>query len=157
MYGQINMGHFVFRNIRIMTLHFFSFLYLSVISIFDLRTGRIPNLLTAGFFVAMIWSDIFTNPEKILHHLICAVFFFTVFAVTAFVTKGLGFGDVKAASVLGYGTGFLRGCTVFVFASIAGIIFFATLNILKKKDEKIPFAPLMLAGFAAEILCRRFS
>lgn len=152
------MGHFVFRNIRIMTLRFFSFLYLSVISIFDLRTGRIPNLLTAGFFVAMIWSDIFTNPEKILHHLICAVFFFTVFAVTAFVTKGLGFGDVKTASVLGYSTGFLRGCIGFVFASIAGIIFFSALNILKRENAKIPFAPFMLAGFAAsEILCRRFS
>lgn len=141
-----------------MTLRFFSFLYLSVISIFDLRTGRIPNLLTAGFFVAMILSDIFTVPSKITNHLLSAIFFFAVFYLAKVITKGLGFGDVKAASVLGYGTGFLRGCTVFVFASIAGIIFFATLNILKKKDEKIPFAPFMLAGFAAsEILCRRFS
>ena len=126
----------------IMTLRFFSFLYLSVISIFDLRTGRIPNLLTAGFFVAMILSDIFTVPSKITNHLLSAIFFFAVFYLAKVITKGLGFGDVKAASVLGYGTGFLRGCTVFVFASIAGIIF---------------FAPLMLAGFAAEILCRRFS
>lgn len=141
-----------------MTLRFFSFLYLSVISIFDLRTGRIPNLLTAGFFVAMILSDIFTVPSKITNHLLSAIFFFAVFYLAKVITKGLGFGDVKAASVLGYGMGFLRGCTVFVFASIAGIIFFATLNILKKKDEKIPFAPFMLAGFAAsEILCRRFS
>lgn len=140
-----------------MTLRFFSFLYLSVISIFDLRTGRIPNLLTAGFFAAMILSDIFTVPSKITNHLLSAIFFFAVFYLAKVITKGLGFGDVKAASVLGYSTGFLRGCTVFVFASIAGIIFFATLNILKKKDEKIPFAPLMLAGFAAEILCRRFS
>lgn len=141
-----------------MTLRFFSFLYLSVISIFDLRTGRIPNLLTAGFFAAMILSDIFTVPSKITNHLLSAIFFFAIFYLAKVITKGLGFGDVKAASVLGYGTGFLRGCTVFVFASIAGIIFFATLNILKKKDEKIPFAPLMLAGFAAsEILCRRFS
>lgn len=140
-----------------MTLRFFSFLYLSVISIFDLRTGRIPNLLTAGFFVAMILSDIFTVPSKITNHLLSAIFFFAVFYLAKVITKGLGFGDVKAASVLGYGMGFLRGCIGFVFASIAGIIFFATLNILKKKDEKIPFAPLMLAGFAAEILCRRFS
>ena len=141
----------------IMTLRFFSFLYLSVISIFDLRTGRIPNLLTAGFFVAMILSDIFTVPSKITNHLLSAIFFFAVFYLAKVITKGLGFGDVKAASVLGYGMGFLRGCIGFVFTSIAGIIFFATLNILKKKDEKIPFAPLMLAGFAAEILCRRFS
>lgn len=142
----------------IMTLRFFSFLYLSVISIFDLRTGRIPNLLTAGFFVAMILSDIFTVPSKITNHLLSAIFFFAVFYLAKVITKGLGFGDVKAASVLGYGMGFLRGCIGFVFASIAGIIFFATLNILKKKDEKIPFAPFMLAGFAAsEILCRRFS
>lgn len=141
-----------------MTLRFFSFLYLSVISIFDLRTGRIPNLLTAGFFVAMILSDIFTVPSKITNHLLSAIFFFAVFYLAKVITKGLGFGDVKAASVLGYGMGFLRGCIGFVFASIAGIIFFATLNILKKKDEKIPFAPFMLAGFAAsEILCRRFS
>lgn len=140
-----------------MTLRFFSFLYLSVISIFDLRTGRIPNLLTAGFFAAMILSDIFTVPSKITNHLLSAIFFFAVFYLAKVITKGLGFGDVKAASVLGYSTGFLRGCIGFVFASIAGIIFFATLNILKKKDEKIPFAPLMLAGFAAEILCRRFS
>lgn len=142
----------------IMTLRFFSFLYLSVISIFDLRTGRIPNLLTAGFFAAMILSDIFTVPSKITNHLLSAIFFFAVFYLAKVITKGLGFGDVKAASVLGYGMGFLRGCIGFVFASIAGIIFFAALNILKRENAKIPFAPFMLAGFAAsEILCRRFS
>lgn len=140
-----------------MTLRFFSFLYLSVISIFDLRTGRIPNLLTAGFFVAMILSDIFTVPSKITNHLLSAIFFFAVFYLAKVITKGLGFGDVKAASVLGYGMGFLRGCIGFVFTSIAGIIFFAVLSILKRENAKIPFAPLMLAGFAAEILCRRFS
>lgn len=142
----------------IMTLRFFSFLYLSVISIFDLRTGRIPNLLTAGFFAAMILSDIFTVPSKITNHLLSAIFFFAVFYLAKVITKGLGFGDVKAASVLGYSTGFLRGCIGFVFASIAGIIFFSALNILKRENAKIPFAPFMLAGFAAsEILCRRFS
>lgn len=141
-----------------MTLRFFSFLYLSVISIFDLRTGRIPNLLTAGFFAAMILSDIFTVPSKITNHLLSAIFFFAVFYLAKVITKGLGFGDVKAASVLGYSTGFLRGCIGFVFASIAGIIFFSALNILKRENAKIPFAPFMLAGFAAsEILCRRFS
>lgn len=141
-----------------MTLRFFSFLYLSVISIFDLRTGRIPNLLTAGFFVAMILSDIFTVPSKITNHLLSAIFFFAVFYLAKVITKGLGFGDVKTASVLGYSTGFLRGCIGFVFASIAGIIFFSALNILKRENAKIPFAPFMLAGFAAsEILCRRFS
>lgn len=140
-----------------MTLRFFSFLYLSVISIFDLRTGRIPNLLTAGFFAAMILSDIFTVPSKITNHLLSAIFFFAVFYLAKVITKGLGFGDVKAASVLGYSTGFLRGCIGFVFASIAGIIFFSALNILKRENAKITFAPFMLAGFAAEILCRRFS
>lgn len=141
-----------------MTLRFFSFLYLSVISIFDLRTGQIPNLLTAGFFAAMILSDIFTVPSKITNHLLSAIFFFAVFYLAKVITKGLGFGDVKAASVLGYSTGFLRGCIGFVFASIAGIIFFSALNILKRENAKIPFAPFMLAGFAAsEILCRRFS
>lgn len=141
-----------------MTLRFFSFLYLSVISIFDLRTGRIPNLLTAGFFAAMILSDIFTVPSKITNHLLSAIFFFAVFYLAKVITKGLGFGDVKTASVLGYSTGFLRGCIGFVFASIAGIIFFSALNILKRENAKIPFAPFMLAGFAAsEILCRRFS
>ncbi|MGN0739522.1 MAG: prepilin peptidase [Treponema sp.] len=141
-----------------MTLRYFSFLYLSVISFFDAKSGRIPNSITAGFFAAAVLTDIFTNPAKIPHHLNCAVFFFAVFYLAQAVTKGLGFGDVKSASVIGYSLGFFRACTAFISASIAGILFFAVLRILKRNDAKVPFAPFMLAGFAvSELACRRFS
>nr|WP_318660526.1 A24 family peptidase [uncultured Treponema sp.] len=131
-------------------------LYLIIVSFCDVRIGKIPNFLTFGFFIAILVYDIFTVPSKIPEHLLSAFFFFILFFVTWRITKGLGMGDVKLASVLGYCSGFFMTTLVFVFASFTGIIFFLAVNIFRKKIRKVPFAPFVTAGYMmSELICRR--
>lgn len=131
-------------------------LYLLVISFYDLRTGRIPNYITIPFFVLLLVSDIFIAPLKIPTQLLCAAFFFFLFLCIAYVTKGLGMGDVKLAAVIGYCKGFFDTSLIFILACFAGLIFFFGRNFLRKELKKIPFSPFVTAGYLmSEIFCRR--
>lgn len=142
------------RNSFQMFLKNICLLYLIVISFFDLRTGRIPNLVTLGFFVLMLFSDIFIDPSKIPLRLLCAVFFFFLFFCIWIFTKGLGMGDVKLATVIGYYFGFFKTLLVFIFACFVGIMFFFMAHILKRRIKKLPFAPLVTAGYMiSQLFC----
>ena len=133
-------------------------LYLAIISFFDLRTGRIPNFLTYGFFAAMLFYDIFKLPSKIPNHLLYALFFLVVFSLTAIITKGLGLGDAKMAAALGYSLGFFRTSIIMILACMFCITIFLVLKVLKREHKQLPFAPFVTAGYIiCEILCRRIA
>lgn len=135
----------------------FCLLYLLTVSFFDGRTGRIPNCLTCGFLAASVITDIFTIPSEIPKHLLSAIFFFSLFFITAVMTKGIGIGDVKLAASVGYASGFLKTSIMLILACTAGIAAFLILRIRKSQSEKIPFAPLVAAGYvASELVCRKF-
>lgn len=122
-------------------------LYLATISFFDLREGRIPNLITLGFFSLLVIADIFSSTSEIPMRLACSVFFFTMFLIATATTKGMGMGDIKLAAAISYCLGFFKTLCTFIIASLAGIIFFITLRFFNKKTNKIPFAPFTAAGY----------
>lgn len=139
-----------------MVLQNLCLLYLPVISFFDLRTGRIPNLITFGFFTLILFSDLFAIPSKIPVQLFCSAFFFLLFLCIAMFTKGLGMGDVKLAAVIGYCKGFFDASIIFILACLGGILFFLFCHFHKRELKKIPFAPFVTIGFLiSEIFCRR--
>ena len=141
-----------------MLLNTANLLYLAIISFFDLRTGRIPNFLTYGFFAAMLFYNIFKLPSKIPNHLLSALFFFIIFLITALATKGLGLGDVKLAAVMGYTSGLFKTSIILFFACLSGITIFLVLKVLKREHKQLPFAPFVTAGYIiCEILCRRIA
>lgn len=140
----------------LMVLQNLCLLYLPVISVFDLRTGRIPNYITLFFFALMLVVDIFTFPSKIPIRLLCAAFFFLLFLCIAMFTKGLGMGDVKLAAVIGYYKGFFAASLIFILACLGGILFFLFCHFHKRELKKIPFAPFVTIGYLiSEIFCRR--
>ncbi len=131
-------------------------LYLTIISIFDLLTGRIPNLITFGFFTFILFSDLFAIPSKIPVQLFCSAFFFFLFLCIAQLTKGLGMGDVKLAAVIGYCKFFFDTSLIFILACLGGILFFLFCHFHKRELKRIPFAPFVTAGYLiSEIFCRR--
>ena len=133
-------------------------LYLTLISIYDLRTLRIPNFLTYGFFALLFAHDIFTAPSEIPGHMLSAFFFFALFFLAAILTKGIGFGDVKLAAVLGYSCGILRTSVMLVFACTAAVAAFIILRIRKSRVKRLPFSPFVAAGYVISgVLCRRFA
>lgn len=130
-------------------------LYLATISFFDLRERRIPNSITFGFFSLMILKDIFTAPSEISVSLACSFFFSAVFLAAAAATKGMGMGDIKLAAAIGYCSGFFKALCSFIFASLAGIVFFMAMRLFSRRTSKIPFAPFAAAGYLlSELVCR---
>ena len=63
-------------------------------------------------------------------------------------------GDVKLATVIGYYFGFFKALLVFIFACFVGIMFFFMAHILKRRIKKLPFAPLVTAGYMiSQLFC----
>lgn len=131
-------------------------LYLSAVSFYDIREGRIPNILTLAFFAATLLADIITAPSRIPKNLLCASFFFSVLYFVAGLTNGLGMGDAKMAAALGYGAGFFKTSLSLILACSAGVMFFIAAKAAKRGVKKIPFAPFVTVGYAmSELFCRR--
>lgn len=132
-------------------------LYLLVISFFDFRAGKIPNIVTAGFFAFALLADVFQSLSSVPQNLACAFLFFIIFLTTAAVTKGLGMGDVKMSAAVGYCAGFFRASVIFILACGIGILSFLASRLFKNKMDRFPFAPFVAAGYAIEeLFCGRF-
>ena len=130
-------------------------MYLAVVSLFDFKQGRIPNLITLIFFLVALLTDVFTDPYKIPLKLSCAAFFFLLFYATALFSKGLGLGDVKLAAVVGYCAGFFKTSISLILACMIGIIFFMIRRVYGKKIERVPFAPFVAMGYTVSVIIYR--
>lgn len=131
-------------------------LYLLVISVCDIRTGRIPDCMTALFFAAAFCKDLFLSPKTIPESLSCAFLFFLIFFSVSVLTKGMGLGDAKVAAVLGYCVGFFETVAILASAAVLGIFGFVLFALCKKKQDKLPFVPFVTIGYVlAEAVFRR--
>jgi len=119
-----------------------------IIAIIDLKTYRIPDTLLVFFALFMIiaeWDQLYT---LILIRIAAAMLSGFLFAIILFHSKGIGFGDVKFAAVLGYLLGYEGLVHAFFITAVLGIIIYLTGIVLFHwpKTTKIPFAPFMSAG-----------
>jgi len=127
-----------------------------VISIIDIKTYRIPNILLLLLLLLLIFFDFLKAYNEgcnqgycfISAHLLSALIIFTIFFAIFYFVKSMGFGDVKYAAVLSYGLG-LKGIYVaIVVATISGLALFLIGYFLLgwNKKTKLPFAPLLSIG-----------
>ena len=123
------------------------FIYLTAASLCDIRYGRIPNYLTISAFVIIITYDLIFSLSAIPLHLVCSLFFLIVFLTARFITKGIGYGDIKLAAVTGYCMGFIKTSSIFIISALLGITIFCLLRVKGKRIMTLPFAPLAAAGF----------
>ncbi|MHB8329681.1 MAG: prepilin peptidase [Acidimicrobiales bacterium] len=86
-----------------------------------------------------------------------AVAFAAFFAVHLAVPKGMGFGDVRLAGVIGLATGwlglghaFVAFFAAFVLGAVAGVAFIVAVGGGRK--TRIPFGPFMAAGAVLSVL-----
>lgn len=159
-YTYINFQFSVF-NFQLSTfISFFYYLFIasSFIVIFfeDLKFGIIPDkVVFPAIIISLAYSFIIHNSLFIVY-LSSAVGAFAFFLILFLITrgKGMGFGDVKLAFLLGLVLGFpeiiLALYLAFLTGAIAGII----LIIWRKKrslKEAIPFGPFLIAGALVSI------
>jgi leader peptidase (prepilin peptidase) / N-methyltransferase len=144
-----------------------AYLYLGAVGValalIDLDVKRLPNaIVLPSYGVAVVLLGIAAVAEgewsNLLRALLGMVALFGFYFLLVLVyPKGMGFGDVKLAGVLGLYLGYLGWAEVitggflgFLFGGVVG----GALMALQKAGRKsqIPFGPFMLAGTLAAIL-----
>jgi prepilin signal peptidase PulO-like enzyme (type II secretory pathway) len=122
------------------------------VSIIDMKTRRIPDVLSFSCFLLVFIARLCHSPETMPFFLAASFFAFTLFFCVALGTGGLGFGDVKFAAVIGLVCGFPGVLTALFAASVLGLI--AALSPLFRDTDgaAIPFAPFLCAGTIIEQL-----
>ncbi len=122
------------------------------ITVIDLRTRRIPDALSLGGLAALAAFDLAARSPAFLESAAAGAFAFLLFWAVRAATKGLGFGDVKYAAMLGFFSG-PRLLPLAFFTAAAGALAWALFAVLfrgRPKTERIPFGPfLSLGGLAA--------
>lgn len=132
---------------------------LSIILFYDLKHQLVPDplILILGliFLIKLIFNLIpifymqnnFWQP--ILGGLIVAGFFFLIYFITH--GKGMGLGDAKLGLILGLFLGVKLSIFMLWLAFLIGAIFAVIMLILKlkKRTDKIAFAPFLILAFLA--------
>lgn len=129
--------------------------YASVVSVIDLRTHRLPNVFTypaAGvallFAAGLGWA--YGDLSLLLGGLLGGLVSYTMWWIAAFVTRGIGYGDLKfmvAAGIL-LGTvswqAWLGGSLV--FPGLCILLLGPIANIGFSRGSKTPAGPMLAAG-----------
>lgn len=114
----------------------------------DLDYGIIPDQLSVFIVLCTLPYLVFFSPQMLLGNLVSAFVSFLLFLFLYVVTRGrgMGFGDVKLAFVIGLFLGFPKIIAGIYLAFLTGAILGIILIILGKKKLKkdtIPFGPFL--------------
>ncbi|MDR1748496.1 MAG: A24 family peptidase [Spirochaetaceae bacterium] len=117
-------------------------------SVIDIRTYRIPDIITGGCFAVLLGLSLFGGrellPNAVLTALGRALFFFLI----RLKTHGIGMGDVKFSGLIGFFCGFPAVFIAFFIASVTALVFGGALVLFfgRKKTVPIPFGPFLSFG-----------
>ena len=138
----------------LLTIGYFFFIISCLIVIFfaDLKYGIIPFFsVIPAVALAFLWYLFIPGNLPISNYLLSGLgaflFFFLLFAITK--GKGMGFGDVVYAFLMGFLLGFPKIVLGFYTAFIAGALislFLVWLHKKKLKGSTIPFGPFLVAA-----------
>lgn len=130
--------------------------FLIVVFVYDFHHQLIPDEMIWGaiglWFIYLIYSFIIHNsPFIILNYIYGGLIAAGVIAFIVLTTrgKGMGFGDIKLALLLGLILGFPNAIVGVVLAFIIGAIVGLGLVIgkIKKMSQTIAFGPFLIIGF----------
>ena len=130
-----------------LALKIFIFLLLITISVFDIRKMIIPDTFVISVFVLSLVFLLLTKPVyAILYRMLFSLIVMGSLFLVSKLTKGFGAGDVKLCSALSFAQGFSAFFITLFLSSIFGIVY-SLVRFKKSKNNKIPFAPFLAAGF----------
>ena len=135
-----------------MFINLFLVIYLVLISIEDTKSLKIKNSVLLGMFLTCFCSSVPDFSESIFFNLLNSILFFCLFYFVSKFTKGLGSGDIKLIFIIAFFEGFFKTILCLLIASMCGILFSVVIHLKNRDISKIPFAPFITLGFAAEEL-----
>lgn len=129
---------------------------LGTVALVDFRTHRIPNrLVLAGMAArtALLAADIYMDRDSAmglaLFALVGLAFGLGVMLLLSLLTRrGIGYGDVKLFSFIGYSLGFIDTYNVLFYSALYAAAAGIYLTAVKKQGRRtrIPFAPFIFFG-----------
>jgi leader peptidase (prepilin peptidase)/N-methyltransferase len=147
--------------------YLFFFAMLLTLSVIDVELFRLPDLivlpsLVISLVLVVVVSLVDDSPEQIRYALVGGgLYFGFLFLAHLIYPRGMGFGDVKLAAVMGLYVGWLGtnypaaiGLVLwamligFVAGSIIGIVLLA----IRRRSKQIPFGPFLALGAVVAVL-----
>jgi leader peptidase (prepilin peptidase)/N-methyltransferase len=143
---------------------------LAALSAIDIEHYRLPDLivlpaLAVSIPLIAVISIVDGEPELIRYSLVgAAIYFGFLFVAHLISPRGMGFGDVKLAAVMGLYVGWLGTSVVEALALVlwAMLIGFATGSVFgfavllrRKRNRPFPFGPFLALGAVAAVLLSR--
>ncbi len=142
----------------LISLAYYLFIVSSFIVVFfsDLKYGIIPDKVVFPAIILSLSYSLIINPQSLIINLISGLGAFVFFLILFLITrgKGMGFGDVKLAFLLGLILGFPKIILALYLAFLTGAILGIILILWKKKKsikETIPFGPFLIIGSLAAL------
>lgn len=117
--------------------------------VIDLKTRRIPDLLSFGGLLLLGLCDLFTgSPAGFAGSALAAAAAFLLFWLIRRFTGGMGLGDAKLAALVGFLVGPWGLPFALLIAGAGGLVYaLVALKFLGRAEgERIPFAPFLAAG-----------
>lgn len=134
--------------------------------IFDIKYHIIPNFIPIILFAAravLIGLEFLFRSDVALSQLISSALGFTVCFVFLFIISkathnGMGMGDVKLLSAIGFMCGLYAVCSILLMGILASCVISIILLIFKVRKVKdyIPFAPFIYIGIICTIFLGTF-
>lgn len=135
---------------------------LLLLALIDLRTYRLPDRLTfpmlyGSVVLIVVLSLVRHDPVRILYAAGGSLGFFAFLGLLAFISpKGMGWGDVKLARLLGLWLGWLSPLLVVYALLIGGLVGvvggIGVLLARRGRSAPFPFGPMLAVGTVVAIL-----
>ena len=143
---------------------------LAALSAIDIEHYRLPDLivlpsLVASVPVIVVLSLVDDEPRRIRYALIGAALYFGFLFIAHLISpRGMGFGDVKLAALMGLYVGWLGATFVDALALVlwamligfaVGTVFGVVLLAARRRNRPFPFGPFLALGSVLAILLSR--
>ena len=153
--------------VSVLVGYLFLFAVLLTLSVIDVELFRLPDLivlptLAASLILVILVSVIEDAPELIRFALAGAGLYFGFLLLAHLIyPRGMGFGDVKLAAVMGLyvgwlGTSYTGAIGLVLWAMligfVAGSIIGMVLLAVRKRSKQIPFGPFLALGTVLAVL-----
>lgn len=127
---------------------------LIIVAVIDIDTMEILDRFHILILLIAIPYIIWLSPYLWITHIIGFLIISIPYYILAWLTQGIGGGDIKLIAVAGFLLGWPQAVLVFLISSISGGIFAIALMIFKKRDQKssLPFGPFICFGIFVSYL-----
>lgn len=162
-------AHFLYKNtVAYVDFAKITLVYLAGLSamVIDLRYHRIPNMISlillAGRGITIAYEFLYLK-EAAMSRLVSSllglvVLFVVLFGLSKLIHNGIGLGDVKLLSAIGFMGGIYAVCSILVLGLLSSCVISIGLVAFKQKKMKdsIPFAPFIFVGIVLTIFLGTF-